>query len=277
MPTVKQIWERFNKKGEIVLKAEEQFQLDAYKRVFDSSKGFVGCLEKRGIDPKNIDGTVIAVSPELFEEAKEIAEQNSTYGWTLSGDMELLSYLAANLLIDSEGEDSQKQLDEYFYEYFSENDWEKYKILKADIINHIDPRWSEVMDDCFFSFENDLHKNSIPTLFTIIEGEIASTLHSNKIGDILIQQIAEEARKRTSKFETILLRSIFRCTCSGIFEDYDFKNFNNERKSLIKRNWVLHGRDNPKHWGKVDALRLFNILSSILFLQKNLSKELKRC
>ncbi|NMB14946.1 MAG: hypothetical protein GX985_06820 [Gallicola sp.] len=41
------------------------------------------------------------------------------YGWTLSGEMELSSYLAANLLVNSK-EDSQNRLDAYFYEYYSE-------------------------------------------------------------------------------------------------------------------------------------------------------------
>lgn len=40
------------------------------------------------------------------------------------------------------------------------------------------------------------------------------------------------------------------------------------RESMINRNWILHGRDNPALWKKADALRLLNVLSTIQFIKQ---------
>lgn len=106
-----------------------------------------------------------------------------------------------------------------------------------------------------------------------VEGEIAATLKSNQISDILIQQIGENGYKSSSKIGKILFYSLFKCTWRGIFEAYDFKNKDIKRKVFINRNWILHGRDNPSQWREVDALRLFNILNSIQFLQEIIEEE----
>ncbi|MEJ9205529.1 hypothetical protein P4W02_29545, partial [Bacillus thuringiensis] len=59
---------------------------------------------------------------------------------------------------------------------------------------------------------------------------------------------------------------------------FEFGNFDNNptRLPMINRDWVLHGRDYPKNWKQVDALRLFNALQTIVeldFLLEGLEKE----
>ncbi|MBJ3793467.1 hypothetical protein I8J38_33805, partial [Bacillus sp. OA1] len=38
---------------------------------------------------------------------------------------------------------------------------------------------------------------------------------------------------------------------------------NKNRFSIINRDWVLHGRDNPNNWNEADVLRLFNAIHTI--------------
>ena len=45
-------------------------------------------------------------------------------------------------------------------------------------------------------------------------------------------------------------------------------HFDNERKPVINRNWVLHGRDDPSFWEEVDVLRLLTVLNTIQFVQE---------
>jgi hypothetical protein len=50
---------------------------------------------------------------------------------------------------------------------------------------------------------------------------------------------------------------------------FKFGEFDKEdarRPFLVNRNWVLHGRDNPSLWKRVDALRLFNAIITLTVL-----------
>jgi hypothetical protein len=53
-----------------------------------------------------------------------------------------------------------------------------------------------------------------------------------------------------------------------LHEVFSAGNFdkNTTRFPIINRDWVLHGRDNPSNWNRVDSLRLFHAIHSILEL-----------
>lgn len=216
-------------------------------------------LDENGIEATDFDGIVKELSQNFQDNTTQIIEQNSQFGWTLAGSMDVLAYGDFKLLGKSKGE-----LDNHFFQYYSKDDWDGYKSLKKDIVQRINPKWSKLIDDCFFLFENDRYKLTIPVLFSIIEGEIAMTLDTSKHGVKLKKELEDQTNEETEKFKKAVLHSVFVCMEKALFTS---SPFDGERKEVINRHWVLHGRDDPRLWEKVDALRLFTILNSIQFVQ----------
>jgi hypothetical protein len=127
--------------------------------------------------PQNIDFSVFKFPdvsfpkiefPEIdYGRIKEITNDNSKYGWTLTGEMSFGDYLEDDMVGVSAAEK-----DDYFNVYYSKNDWEHFGYMKEEILENIEPRWVDLIQECFESFGNDKYKIIIPTLFTIIEGEL---------------------------------------------------------------------------------------------------------
>lgn len=203
--------------------------------------------------------------PEIdYERLEDITNDNSKYGWTLTGEMSLGDYFEDELISLS-----HEQKDEYFHTYYSKNDWEHYKNMKGLVIDNIEPRWTELIQDCFDSFENDKFRLVIPTLFTIIEGEMSFAFQSHQGSNDLIQLVDKKAKNEKSKLMQISLYSVVSSMKKQLFLSHKFYD---DRNGLINRQWILHGRDDPNHWQKVDALRLFNVLSSLQFIKDNLQE-----
>lgn len=198
--------------------------------------------------------------PEIdYERIKEITNDNSKFGWTLTGEMSLRDYLKDNM-----NGTSQEEKDTYFSNYYSKNDWEHFGYMKGEILEKIEPRWNDLIQECFDSFENDKYKLVIPTLFTIIEGEMSYVFQSHQGSYNLIQLIEKKAKNEESKMKQIALYSVVHSMQDQLFGSHKFYE---ERNELINRHWILHGRDEPSQWQKVDAIRLFNVISSLQFIK----------
>lgn len=199
-----------------------------------------------------------------YERIENITNDNSKYGWTLTGEMSSGDYLEDDLVgITAE------EKDEYFYNYYSRNDWEHFGNMKEGVLGNIEPRWTELIQECFDSFENDKYRLVIPTLFTIIEGEMAFVFHSHQGSNAIIKMMETQANGEESEMKKISLYSVIHSMRDQLFGSLSFAEVRNE---LINRHRVLHGRDEPQYWLKVDALRLFNVISSLQFI-KGILKE----
>lgn len=190
-----------------------------------------------------------------FKRIEKIINDNSTYGWTLTQEINFKDYLKDNLL-----NAPQRKKDEYFYDYYSKNDWKNYYITKDTILESINPKWLDLINDCFDSFEQDKYKMIIPVLFSIIEGETAFVYDTKDASTDLFKFIRKKAENEKDELTQMATYSLIRCLHRQLFVYHEFDDY---RKELINRNWVLHGRDEPKRWNKVDALRLFNVISTI--------------
>lgn len=194
-----------------------------------------------------------------FERIRKITNHNAKYGWTLTGGMGLGDYLNDDLLGIS-----KKKLDEYFYNYYVENDWEFFKEVENEILKSIESYRKILAKECFDCFVNEQYKTTIPTLITIIEGEIADIFQTKDYGKKLYQQM-KVSDDDQDKFRQIATYSVYNYLKNELFAPHDFgKN----RRMNINRNWILHGRDNPNKWTKYDALRLINVLASLQFIKE---------
>lgn len=216
-------------------------------------------LEENGIKSKDLEGIVEELSNNLYENTKVVIEHNSQYGWTLAASMSTLVYIEDEL-VGKSGE----ELDTYFYDYYSATDWEEYQDLKNDLKKRIDSKWSELLGDCFFLFENKRYKAAIPILFSIVDGELAKALETHSYGGKLVQVTKRAATDEEARFRKSVLYSVLRCLEGEMFSHSSFEE---ERKGIINRNWVMHGRDNPMLWKEVDVLKLLTILDSAQFIQ----------
>lgn len=203
--------------------------------------------------------------PEIdYEKIEEITNNNSKVGWTLTDEMTLIDYLKKDMIGTT-----KEEKDQYFSNYYYKNDKEHFERMKNNILKNIESKWIELIDDSFESFENDKYKLVIPVLFTVIEGQMSFLFAPDKKFTKIIEIMETKAKNEEYKSKQISLYSVLNSMKDQLFGHAPFSQ---ERKELINRHWVLHGRDNPNEWEKVDALRLFNVISSLQYI-KNILKE----
>ena len=196
-----------------------------------------------------------------WERIEAIINHNSSSGWTLTGEMGVSFYLDEDLL-----QLEQQQIDKLFVEYFESNSNKNYHNTKSVILGEVDEQWKSVLNDCFELFEQDKYRVIIPMLMSIIEGEVSDIANSSKVGAGLLRDWKKQISSEEERMMIIISYSLNKYLASKIFK---YKEFHAERGLGINRNWVLHGRDNPENWTKVDALKLINVISTLQFIKNH--------
>ncbi|PGP20443.1 hypothetical protein CN994_18515 [Bacillus anthracis] len=221
---------------------------------------------------------VIDIDWEEFErKEKKSAESLGRRGWTLPMNMTPGETIGIS---EIEGQD---ELDSTFLSFYSKE--EEFQFIKTHILEHeLTKEWEVLLTQCFESYENGNYLIVIPNLFIIIEN-ISHILISPRYQKYLnpnqkrkpplrdqYKKVKKEVETdRTYKICYISVAEYLNC----VFKSGNFDK-RPARLPIINRDWVLHGRDYPCNWKQVDALRLFNALSTIIeldFLLEDLEKE----
>ncbi|PGV79306.1 hypothetical protein [Bacillus cereus] len=221
---------------------------------------------------------VIDIDWEEFErKEKKSAESLGRRGWTLPMNMTPGETIGIS---DIEGQD---ELDSAFLSFYSKE--EEFQFIKTQILEHeLTKEWGVLLTQCFESYENGNYLIVIPNLFIIIEN-ISHILISPRYQKYLNPNqkrkppLRDQYKKVKKEVETD--RTYIICYISvAEYLNCVFKSGNFDKRParlpIINRDWVLHGRDYPCNWKQVDALRLFNALSTIIeldFLLEDLEKE----
>lgn len=164
-----------------------------------------------------------------------------------------------------------KEINSLIEQYHS--DEKVFEELKSNILkNNLTTEWKELLIQCFDSYEKDNYLITIPNLFMIFEG-IAHILIVPKYQKVINSTSSGSIRGQYNKVkEEIESDNTYIIYYSSIVEfintTFRYGDFDNRtsRFDIINRNWVLHGRDNTRHWEKIDALRLFIALHTIIQL-----------
>ncbi|MCY8228802.1 hypothetical protein MOC30_14525 [Bacillus spizizenii] len=201
-----------------------------------------------------------------YERIEKITDHNSLHGWTLTGEIPTHIYLDDEFLTMS-----QKEIDNFFVSYYEEDDFKEMRGLKRSLLDGLDEKWHELIEDSFSLYEEGKFRLLIPALITIVEGEISEVAKSAKVGGGLIGDFKKSFVSETDKLIIISCYSALKFFDKRLFTTHDFRK---NRREVINRNWVLHGRDDPQKWDKADAVRLFNTLSTMQFI-KSFKSELK--
>ncbi|MEW9184364.1 hypothetical protein AB2553_29410 [Bacillus mycoides] len=221
---------------------------------------------------------VIDIDWEEFErKEKKSAESLGRRGWTLPMNMTPGEAIGIS---EIEGQD---ELDSTFLSFYSKE--EEFQFIKTHILEHeLTKEWGVLLTQCFESYENGNYLIVIPNLFIIIEN-ISHILISPRYQKYLNPNqkrkppLRDQYKKVKKEVETD--RTYIICYISvAEYLNCVFKSGNFDKRParlpIINRDWVLHGRDYPCNWKQVDALRLFNALSTIIeldFLLEDLEKE----
>ena len=221
---------------------------------------------------------VIDIDWEEFErKEKKSAESLGRRGWTLPMNMTPGETIGIS---EIEGQD---ELDSTFLSFYSKE--EEFQFIKTQILEHeLTKEWGVLLTQCFESYENGNYLIVIPNLFIIIEN-ISHILISPRYQKYLNPNqkrkppLRDQYKKVKKEVETD--RTYIICYISvAEYLNCVFKSGNFDKRParlpIINRDWVLHGRDYPCNWKQVDALRLFNALSTIIeldFLLEDLEKE----
>jgi len=194
-----------------------------------------------------------------YEEIRANIKHNSSYGWTLTSEMVLGDYLDKDLR-----KMNQARLDEYFLQYYTRNNNSFFKETETHLLKFIKPQRKDLLKDCLDNFVNGKYHITIPSLITLIEGEVTDILETKDYGKNLYDKMNKAAKNEEEKFVQIITYSTYDYLRRELYKPHDFGK---KRRNMINRHWVLHGRDNPNVWTKYDGLRLINVLSSLQFIK----------
>lgn len=204
-------------------------------------------------------------SKRIFESWIEPAEKLGKFGWTLSGQMDWRRFEEISKIQDKAEIDRKF---EYYYEKY-----EVYNSIKDDLLKkeHL-VKWRSLLQQCFSCYEKGDYYITIPSLFSVVEG---LTFELIKREAKLNSDVANRKRKFwKSTFKGIDIDTEYKGYDSAlhvsaytfIYETFSFGDLEKEnpnRPLILNRNWVLHGRDNPNEWSKLDALRLINAIHTL--------------
>ncbi|MDQ0927718.1 hypothetical protein QFZ25_001778 [Bacillus atrophaeus] len=194
-----------------------------------------------------------------YEKLEEIINHNSLNGWTMTADISTDFYFDENNLLLS-----SNQLDIQFATYYEENDCKELRRLKESLVNNDNSKWSNLLAISFDLYHTEKYKISIPALIAIVEGEMSELIVSHKFGKYLFTDFKTQIDEK-DKFLAYASYSMYTFLTEALFKKHSFDDV---RTEIINRNWVLHGRDDPDEWTKIDLLRLWNTIGSIRFLKE---------
>lgn len=189
-------------------------------------------------------------------------------GWTLEYSSEI-TYLNSKEIASY----SQHKTDEIFLLHYEDNNNENFNHMKTEVLNNIDDKWKNTLSDCFELYENGKYRVIIPLLCSMIEGMIIHLMDYDEKemqsrGYGLTKAWKKKIEKESNGEKGLLLLttySLIQYLMSSFFTGH---NFDSKRPKQLNRNWVLHGRDNPELWTKVDALKLFNKIATFEMIKE---------
>ncbi|MBU2700465.1 hypothetical protein Ga0466249_001557 [Sporomusaceae bacterium BoRhaA] len=206
------------------------------------------------------------ITPELIEALKDLPER---YRLTLEEVVAACDKLAdAGWILPLEffpfeilevvDKYTLEELDEYFYDFYTENDNERIKLIFKDIkeSKSID-QWNGLIEECIKAYQNGYCLILIPSLLSVVEG-LLSKLSDNP-QNIKMKSLCKSQAENEDGITRVIWMSIWKF----IEQLYKKINFDEVRPYVINRHRILHGRDET-NWKPVDVVRLFIAIHTVL-------------
>jgi len=188
-----------------------------------------------------------------IEISRNAAERLAKCGWTLPMEFTLRD-------IAELAEKSDEDIDAFFVEYYTDDDYAALRRVRADILARPAlAEWHALLAECFDAFERKHHLITIPALSSIIEGVIA------KAGNALTEQrvkLKKICASKAAQAKSGVPRWMWRTLELFVEQLFQKAPFDKGRPAFINRHWILHARD-AATWTAADSLRLFNALQTV--------------
>lgn len=159
--------------------------------------------------------------------------------------------------------------DKYIENIFMDNEEQLFKEIKAYSLKStfLEP-YSTLYKNCIVAYEHALYQLVVSGLFSIIDGLLTnitgnSTTNFNRRLNILLNE------DKVNKVSNNLFIFSFLLVIKTFFE---YSKFDDAEPQFINRHWVSHGRT-TKVYKKVDCLKLFNIIFSLLLFHEIVEKN----
>lgn len=201
---------------------------------------------------------------EFSAKIDEAIKQNSSAGWPLTNNMDVISYIEIN-----EKCSDDKDRGKLFVEMFESGNSALYEEEKENTLEDVNEKYKDLLRQVFNAFERKEWLIAIPSLLLIIEGIIADTLSDNRVGKQLIKEIKKLIDKEKNDFNTLITLSLANYLEKKTFRNRDFEK---KRSINLNRHWVLHGRDDVRLWTEEDFYSLLCVISSITTIEKVIRK-----
>lgn len=212
---------------------------------------------------------------EVSQSQKDVAEKLGRKGWTIPMNMAPGEVIRLSEIKD------QDELDSSLLNFYSTE--KEYQHIKRVILEHeLITDWKDILIECFENYERGKYLIIIPNLFIIIEN-ISHILISPRYQKYLRPNKRTSLRAKYKKVQREIKGDMtyiifYVSVAEFLNKTFAFGDFDNNqtRLPMINRDWVLHGRDYPRNWKKVDALRLISALHTIIeldFLLEDLVEE----
>lgn len=162
-------------------------------------------------------------------------------------------------LSTKDAEDRNKMLEAFYTEEQINKLFHKIEC----VLNKNNICYDILINECISSFKNNLYLVTIPSLMSIVDGLINSP-NAGKASIIKTCQNNFSTQKNKDNFFFALNWMFLEKYVEGVYKTHKFTE---PRLPFFNRNWILHGRDNPHDWKRLDAINLFNTIRILLSLQ----------
>jgi hypothetical protein len=194
--------------------------------------------------------------PEVQRRMQQSCEKLANLGWSLP-----MTFVPGEMFELAEHATTDDDVERYMLEYFTFEDGRFFVELR-DMILHSENLvgWRPLLEQCFDAYERKHYLILIPTLLAVIEGVVTECAGMSKSKRIAPRKFATELEK-TARPGTMLYL-VWRSTRLALERLFQSSDFAGSHPGELNRHWILHGRDQSQ-WTETDALRLFNLLSTM--------------
>lgn len=231
------------------------------KEIFSS----IDLLNKALKNSLKLNSEIMDSIKNLPKPKREIIDHLIHSGWTLPhslfieifSDEEMISF-------------SPEEIDNVFIFMYMDNEKKLFNETKYFILDEVSYKYKSVLEVCFELFEDNNIAITIPTLLTIVEGEMS---HISGLNDA--RGFKEKVKKNfgyqnqrladVEQVKDISIYSLVFYLSEVLFKNIDFTD---KEYTHLNRNKILHGWDNPNSWNKVDFIRLIHTILTIEMIKR---------
>ena len=211
-------------------------------------------------------GTEIAAAMGRTANALERIEGLAALGWTLPTEMSLPEF---HHLAMQDGL-TLERVEQFFVDYYARDDASEFRTLKERLLSsaQLSP-WKPLVEQVVAAADRGDYAICVPSLLLIVEGSIARSwsvkFQNDKDRKKFFVGKISGTKNATLKYAWKSVEAFIKIVFETAVSD-------RQEHPVPKRHLILHGKSNPAKWDRADCLRLFQAVSTILWIGDRLAE-----